>query len=262
MPRVPASLRALLAHVIDYAGLFPPAALPLEIVMERYHGFRACPESWILNRLVLPVGKMAEAHLRPDTRVTLLTDADPGRLPPPVETIETKNAELSLPLPTYVEASWPPTLTAWPPSAFLKLRTGALTPEGIPSAPDLACVLLDAAVRRIPFKATAGLHHPIRSVRPLTYAADSPRAAMHGFLNVLTAAALAWHARVDEPALIALLEERDPAAFRFDDDNLTWRSLTLTTSEIGDARREFVHSFGSCSFEEPVRELRELGLLP
>jgi hypothetical protein len=28
------------------------------------------------------------------------------------------------------------------------------------------------------------------------------------------------------------------------------------------ARREFSHSFGSCSFEEPVTELRELALLP
>lgn len=262
MPRVPASLRALLASAIDYAGLYPPAALPLEIVEERYRGFRASPESWILNRLVLPIARLADARLDAATRVALLTDEDPGPLPPQVETIETRNPNLTVPLPTYVEASWPPVPDPWPPSAFLKIRTGALTPDGIPSAPDLARVLLGAASRRLPFKATAGLHHPIRSVRALTYAPDSPRAAMHGFLNVLTGAALAWHARVDEATLAYLLEECDPAALRFDDEAFTWRAYALTSSEIAAARRDFVHSFGSCSFEEPVTELRELGLLP
>ena len=38
-----------------------------------------------------------------------------------------------------------------------------------------------------------GLHHPIRAERALTYAPDSPRATMHGFLNVFAAAAFAWH---------------------------------------------------------------------
>jgi len=35
----------------------------------------------------------------------------------------------------------------------------------------------------------------------------------------------------------------------------------LTASQIDSARREFAHSFGSCSFEEPIDGLRELGLL-
>ena len=36
----------------------------------------------------------------------------------------------------------------------------------------------------VPFKATAGLHHPLRCFKPLTYASDSPQGTMHGFLNV------------------------------------------------------------------------------
>jgi hypothetical protein len=255
MARVPAALRALLTELIDYAGLYPPAALPLAIVEERYRGFRASPEAWMLNRLVLPVARLPEAKLGADWRVTLLADCDPGELPAQVETLESK-APGVFPLPVYFEL--PLEQLA---GGFAKVRTGGLAPEAIPTAEDLAKFLCAAATRRIPFKATAGLHHPVRSARPLTYAVDSPRATMHGFLNVFAAAALAWHG-MDEPHVVQLLEERDPSAFLFSDDDLLWNGHRLTTEQIAQARREFAHSFGSCSFEEPVTELRGLGLLP
>src|SRR3712207_4587755 len=105
MPRVPASLRALLTGLIDYAGLYPPASLPLPVVLERYGAFLASPESWVLNRLVLPAGKLADATLEASWRVTLLADEDPGPLPPQVQTIETKNVELQSELPVYYEGA-------------------------------------------------------------------------------------------------------------------------------------------------------------
>jgi hypothetical protein len=253
MSRVPASLRALLTGLIDYAGLYPPASLPLPIVLERYRGFCASPEAWMLNRLLLPADKLAGAPLHPSWRVSLLVDSGPGPLPRQVETIETRNPDLRSDLPVYYEGSLDR------PNA--KLRTGGLTADAIPTPAAVAKFLRTAADRRLPFKATAGLHHPIRSERRLTYALDSPVAIMHGFLNVFTAAALAWHG-VDAPTLAALLDERDPAAFRFDDEGFRWRNHSLTTPQISDARRDFAHSFGSCSFEEPVTELREFRLLP
>jgi hypothetical protein len=255
MAHVPAALRALLTNLIDYAGLYPPAALPLAIVEERYRGFLASPENWMLNRLVLPAAALPEARLEPKWRVTLLVEDDPGRLPPHVETLETKSAR-EFPLPVYREIP-----LAQLADGFAKVRTGGLAPEAIPSTAQLAEFLHDAAARRIPFKATAGLHHPIRSVHPLTYALDSPRETMHGFLNVFAAAAMVWHG-IDPGHTMALLEERDAAELVFTDDALLWKGHRLTTGQVADARREFAHSFGSCSFEEPVTELRELGLLP
>jgi hypothetical protein len=255
MARVPAAVRALLTESIDYAGLFPPAALPLAIVEERYRGFCASPEAWMLNRLVLPVAKLSEAKIEEDWRVTLLADGDPGPLPPQVETIEIK-APGAFALPTYYELPLEQVQ-----DGFAKVRTGGLTADAVPSAEDLAAFLCAAATRRIPFKATAGLHHPLRSMRALTYAVDSPRAPMHGFLNVLAAAALAWHG-MDGGHVVQLLEERNPEALRFSDDDLLWNGHRVTTEQIAEARREFAHSFGSCSFEEPVTELRGLGLLP
>jgi len=255
MRPIPASLRALLANLIDYAGLYPPASLPLPIVVERYRGFRASPENWILNRLVLPVAKLAEAQPESGWRITLLVDDEPGPLPEQVETLETKLPR-RLSLPTYCEAPLEQI-----GDAYAKVRTGGLSPEMIPASADVAAFLCVAAARRIPFKATAGLHHPLRSLRALTYAGDSPRATMHGFLNVFCAAAFAWHG-ADEAQLIDMLDETDPASFQFDDSGLSWCGRHLSAAQIHSARREFAHSFGSCSFEEPISDLRELGLLP
>jgi len=161
-----------------------------------------------------------------------------------------------LSLPTYCEA--PPDRIA---GAFAKIRTGGLTPDAIPSPETIADFLHRAAQTRLPFKATAGLHHPIRSLRPLTYAQDSPRAVMHGFLNVFAAAAFAWHDTARD-LLQAVLTEEDARTFQFGDDELRWRDRRLTTRQVQNARRYFAHSFGSCSFEEPIADLRELGYLP
>jgi hypothetical protein len=255
MRPIPAPLRALLANLIDYAGLYPPASLPLPIVVERYRGFRASPENWILNRLVLPASKLAETSLEAGWRITLLVEDEPGPLPEQVETLETKLPR-RLSLPTYCEAPLEEI-----GDAYAKVRTGGLTPEAIPSSADLAAFLCAAAARRLPFKATAGLHHPMRSIRALTYAGDSPSAPMHGFLNVFCGAALAYHG-MEQGHVTELLEETDPAALEFSGTEFAWRGHRLSASQIHSARREFAHSFGSCSFEEPVSDLRELGLLP
>ena len=249
-----AALRALLSNLIDYAGLYPPAALPLPEVVERYAAYRASPDGWMLNRLVLPAPKLGQISLREGWRITLLVESEPGLLPDGVETLETK-LPYRLSLPTYCEA-----LPEEISGAFSKIRTGGITPEAIPSAETLADFLLRAAARRMPFKAAAGLHHPVRSSRPLTYAPDSPRAVMHGFLNVFIAAAFAWHGAGRELP-VAILKEEEASAFDFGADEVRWRGHRLSAGQIAAARLEFAHSFGSCSFEEPVADLRALRLL-
>jgi hypothetical protein len=242
--------------MVDYAGLYPPAALPLAQTAANYDRYRALPESWMLNRLVLPAAKLGEAAPRAGWRITLLVDGEPGALPAEVETLETKQPR-RLSLPTYCEAP----LESITDGAFAKVRTGGLKPEAIPGAEEIADFLFRAAERRLPFKATAGLHHPLRSERALTYETGSPCAVMHGFLNVFTAAALAWNG-ADRATLLGVLQETDARAFEFGESAMRWRGRTIETDRIAAARRDFAHSFGSCSFEEPVADLRELGLLP
>jgi len=230
------SLRALLANVVDYAGLYPPASLPLAEVVTNYDRYLVSPEAWMLNRLVLPIEKLGEVVLGKKWRVTLLVEGEPGPLPPQVETLETRTGR-RLSLPTYCEVPLEQV-----ENGYAKIRTAT------PSSQSLAEFLCAAAARRLPFKATAGLHHPIRT------------STMHGFLNVFAGATLAWHG-MDRNALTSLLNETDPKAFDFQNDGLRWRDWRASTAEVAQARREFAHSFGSCSFDEPIGDLRTLGLM-
>ena len=68
------------------------------------------------------------------------------------------------------------------------------------------------AAANVPFKATAGLHHPLRSVHRLTYAAESPSAMMHGFLNFFLAAAFV-RAGMETEVAVQLLEEQSARHF-------------------------------------------------
>ena len=56
-----ASLRALLAQVIDYAGLFPPASLALEPALRNYADYIRTPDVWMLGAFILPVAEFAAA---------------------------------------------------------------------------------------------------------------------------------------------------------------------------------------------------------
>ncbi|HUO31192.1 MAG TPA: hypothetical protein VMU80_18355 [Bryobacteraceae bacterium] len=255
MARIPDSLRALLENLIDYAGLYPPAGLPIAEVLENYQSYRESPAGWMLNRLVLPAAKLPDAPLRDGWRVTLLVDGEPGPLPPQIETLETKLAS-RLSLPTYCETA----LDAVPEGAYAKVRTGGLTPDAIPAPAAIADFLCTAAQLRKAFKATAGLHHPLRSMRPLTYAVDTPRATMHGFVNVFAAAAFAWQGE-ERAVVLDVLSDGNPESFRFLEGTLRWNSQAVATPRMEAARRAFAHSFGSCSFTEPVADLQALGWL-
>lgn len=141
-----------------------------------------------------------------------------------------------------------------------KLRTGGVTPDLIPDVAAVAGFLEACARAKVPFKATAGLHHPLRSLRRLTYAPDSPVAVMHGFLNVFLAAALAAEG-AEAGELAALLGEKDAGAFRFGADGVAWRQRRISRARLEAVRREFAVGFGSCSFEEPRQDLEEAKLL-
>lgn len=140
-----------------------------------------------------------------------------------------------------------------------KVRTGGVTADAFPASDALARFLVGCARRDLPFKATAGLHHPLRGVYRLTYEPDPPRGTMFGYLNLFLGAALARQGARAE-AVAALLEESSPAAFSIDDTGITWRGQAFPTSEL-ELLREKAAGFGSCSFREPTDELRTLGWL-
>lgn len=249
------ALRALLEGIIDYAGLFPPAKLSLDIAVSNYNNYRHGEHSWMLRWFVVDTDKAATL---PDSMNGLLSvlGQNENKKTASLET----NTIIKAGCPVYCEASPdnPAALDKVKESGcFAKIRTGGLTPEAIPSPVAVETFILACAKLKLAFKATAGLHHPIRAVYPLTYEEDAPQATMHGFLNVLMAAAFAWQG---DHNLEPILAETDASNFYFD-DSAHWRNRSLNLEEIRAARQNFIHAIGSCSFDEPVHDLKKLGLL-
>jgi hypothetical protein len=249
------SLQALLERVIDYAGMYPPAGLLLEEAIANYSSYRHGEYSWMLRSLVVGAGELPRLPDWLNGSLALLTDSDDVR----AASLETKTV-ISAKRPVYCEIAGSDDAqfdSVKQSGCFAKIRTGGLTPEAIPTTAHVANFIVACAGRRLPFKATAGLHHPMRATYPLTYETQAPRAVMHGFLNVLLASAFAWRG---EQNIEGVLAETDPSAFSFD-ERAHWRDWSIGDEEIRNARQHFIHSIGSCSFDEPVHELQALKLL-
>jgi hypothetical protein len=290
-------LRVLLDSVVDYAGLFPPATLSMHDAVAEFAQQRRSPDAWMLGRFVLPVARLEElasesaAPLKADRApwpLSALVSADPagdletlrafnaarrGRLvveslelgAATGEAVEWALSQLDPALECFVEIPLDPdprplVEVLQRHGGRAKARTGGVTAEAFPSAEVLARFIALCAELHVPFKATAGLHHPLRGEHRLTYDGDSAYGRMFGFLNVFGAAVLA-RGGADRDTLVAVLEERDPGAFAFDHHILRWRDHTLDVEQVAATRRDLALSFGSCSFREPVDDLHRLGLL-
>jgi hypothetical protein len=140
--------------------------------------------------------------------------------------------------------------------ARAKVRTGGVTPQAFPATVSLARFIHACVRAKVPFKATAGLHHALRAEYRLTYEEDSDTGVMFGFLNLFLATALARKGMA-EPETCEILEESSPAACRIDDSAISWRNRRFDGDTLGRARESMV-SFGSCSFTEPIDELQSL----
>ncbi|HRQ77183.1 MAG TPA: hypothetical protein PLY94_01170 [Gemmatimonadaceae bacterium] len=287
------ALSTLLDGLVDYAGLFPPAALPMDAAVRNYAAYRAGAQRGMLARFVLPAARLDEfvreaSALEPDGSAWPLSVlAGPGDAPAIgafnrahgarwlVDTIEAKAttaddvAALAAAfgrLTVYVEIPVDDALSTLVQAIAqanlrAKIRTGGVTRDAFPAPEAVLRFLAECTQRQVPFKATAGLHHPLRGEYPLTYAPDAERGTMYGFLNVFLAATL-LHAGHAPATLLGLIEERDAAAIVADANGISWRGLHASAAQVAQARARFAGSFGSCSFEEPVQDLAALQLLP
>lgn len=321
-----AGLQALLGKVVDYAGMFPPASLPLSRALEQYADYRSSVDRWMLARLVCSV-----QHLEKMRDHTDLFTHPPFRfsvLPTGGETTETfleafgrdveairrfhgdhpKNVRveqlearlprsllatdvitvrrflnaldealehgdlsgldffLEIPLDENLRQTLP-ILTGAAAARNrdrtdsghgrigVKMRTGGTEADAFPDSEQVAVVIAGCRSVGVPFKSTAGLHHPVRHFN------ETVGTYMHGFLNVTAAAVLAYAHGLDERRIIDVLADHDPSQFRFTDTGMGWSDLNADVTVIDRARREGLVSFGSCSFREPLDDLRNLGLL-
>lgn len=114
-----------------------------------------------------------------------------------------------------------------------KVRCGG---RRVPSDEELAAVIVGCAERRLPLKATQGLHSAVRTEKS------------HGFLNLLLACAAALRAG----DVRAALAERSPEALL---------AAAPDTELAREVRGELLVSYGTCSLDEPISELQALGVL-
>ncbi|MDD5363599.1 MAG: hypothetical protein PHN88_15865 [Ignavibacteria bacterium] len=137
--------------------------------------------------------------------------------------------------------------------AGLKLRTGGITQESFPSVEQIASALDACKQNKIPFKATAGLHHPVRHQN------ENAGLKMHGFFNVFGAGILHFANSLSENELRNIVMDENGSAFGFTNDIFSWNDITADKTMVEKARNEFVISFGSCSFDEPREDLNKMG---
>lgn len=236
------SLRVLLEQLIDYAGLFPPAALSMQDAVRNYARYRDGEFPWALGRFVVPKERMREVPAEFPLSVLGIDELKAEDLEAAREGAFVEITDASL-LPELKRRG----LRA-------KIRTGGITADAFPSPERVASFIRACKEAGVAFKATAGLHHPLRCIKPLTYEPNAATGKMHGFVNVFLAAAMTDRAE-------EILREEDPGAFSFDDERVTWRDHAVSTPQLAEMRQNFALSFGSCSFEEPIADLQELGWL-
>jgi hypothetical protein len=294
------ALQSLLTGLIDYAGLFPPAGLGMDTAVRNYDSYIKSEHAGMLGRFIAPAARLEEYAdtvrnagidasswslsilATPGDAATLgrfNTGADESGSGGvgSIDVLEIKAAN-TREIQDAVQAfggryqlyfetppdKWQSLLPATAVAkAKAKIRTGGEVVAAIPEESRVLEFLRIASERRLAFKATAGLHHPLRGMQRLTYQPDSPTGAMHGFLNVFCAAVLLWHEPARRQEAAWMLAERDPDAITMDEMSMTWHNsgVTLTAEQMRKAREQFSIAFGSCSFIEPIEDLRKLGWL-
>jgi len=319
-----AAFRKLMAGLIDYAGLFPPAALDMPEALRLYSTYRSGADAWLLGRFICPASRLDELgellRQSPPTTAPLplsvilppastaaealenatasarvcatfeaehedlaVIEAFEAKLPeaPGEELVQlfaaaadrldsglgravpvfwersllgdVRREELAILTAALAEANGQRAIQGRPLWG-LKLRCGGLEAGDFPSVQALGLAVGLCLAAGVPFKATAGLHHPVRHH-------DARLGTLrHGFLNLFGGAALAAARALDEVSLLEVLADQSSSAWGFEGDRLRWRNLNAAAEDVGRAR-ELLTSYGSCSFDEPCDDLRELGFL-
>jgi hypothetical protein len=324
------SLKSFMDGIIDYAGLFPPADLPLDAAIQNYAQYHGQQDAWMLSRFIIPAARLealapyAEALFSSESPIpftvlgkgTGTLDEFSTEIEHTIRHCENFNAihagkvktdmlEIKLPkeaafshdvdllkelmeqtaknlgsiseTPSVIfyevllDESWKKDTEAVLEAiashngalhtdnenyryAAFKIRCGGVEAHHFPSVEQLAYILNKAREHKVALKGTAGLHHPVR------HYAEQVQTKMHGFFNVFGGAMLAWANDLNDEELEHILAEEDADQFAFKDEAFSWKGYSVSSGEIEELREAALLSFGSCSFMEPIDDLKKLKL--
>ena len=330
------SLQKIMNGLIDYAGLFPPAKLPLDQAITEYISHFRDQKKWMLGRFIIPISqlndlekfipkfdnvgtlklsvlgaqsnsdkeffeqtkkeisiikeyrKKHEGKVSIEVIETKLPSQSPSKdvMAKIVKLLNSNNLEHYHEFPElpYVginyatneeEGDWDDKITpvieiiSKLDNAGIKLRCGGIVKEAFPSVEQVAAMIQNCSIYQVPLKFTAGLHHPIR------HHSSEYSTEMHGFINMFSASAFA--STFPKPnneqekfrmfiLLSHMIDCQNESDFEFTDDKMTWKvgddrdsRFEISKETIEQSRENAAISFGSCSFQEPMDDLTQLG---
>ena len=296
------SRTAAFGGLIDYAGLFPPAAKAMDEAVTDYARLRSLDTRWIVGKFLCRASALeqlaaaAVTHMkRGDApwQVGAIFDMGPGAAAMLVNDFQTEmspalsitSIEVKTPRPdseaiaTTIESMWSlesdiaifvevvkgseagpqildiaENLRSRGRTGGAKLRCGGLSKTDFPTVGEVTDFLWSATNTQLPFKATAGLHQPIRHFDPQV---DTWR---HGFVNLLVAS-VACDEGADRETVQTIVAETDPQAFAMTAASVRWRDLHLPGSAITRSRFNGFIAYGSCDIDEPIGALRGFDFL-
>lgn len=292
-------LQIFLDHIIDYAGIFPPAGLPLNKAFKNYLDYLDSPFNWMISKFLFPLNLLSELGIlmkEPNkvssVSISVITSA--SNLSSVSEFIEknkeraiVKSLEVRLPEDNiidflldlvnqaaainirnlfceapvlsklYLETVIKTILqrTSNELEIGFKLRTGGVESSAFPSSEQIASVINLCRKNNVKMKFTAGLHHPVR------HFSTEVNTKMHGFLNVFAAGILSYTYNLNEKKLAEILNDESANNFKFSETGFSWKEYNVSLNEISISRKKFMTTFGSCSFDDPVNDLKDLDLL-
>lgn len=249
---VPAHLAEALEKECEQQGLFDEGeALGVTLILKPQEGRTLAAEAALLAE-----SWDGDSWLEPTA-----VECSCGPSPKDTDLKALKALGQKLDVPVFLEFGWSGdwkqagerALTAWQGFGY-KARMGGATKNDVPSARQAADFLVESAGMDVPFRFTAGLHHPLAHHDPIF------GGWQHGFLNCLAAALAAYNDDAPAKELEKLLEMQSPGAFRFTDAafHAGDRQFGVEALEMfGD----YCYGFGSCSISEPYEGLVRLGII-
>lgn len=291
------SLRAFMAQLIDYAGLFPPAKLPLDQAFPNYIAYKQTADAWMLSRFIIPAQQLDQLSALLDGQrvalsilgqggadflTTLRADMDKVKAfrQRHGDQVQTDFFEVKLPSIDKTVLEQAAQILGDDMNVFYEVPVAELSmldtmaayneshrPVGV----KLRCGGEQAAA----FPSVEAMAAFLVSCRdhglklkataglhhPVRHFNESVQTHMHGFLNVFGAALLAHIHRLDAQAIVPILADENVSHFSFTHSYFAWQDFRIEVAAIEKLRQDALISYGSCSFDEPREDLQALHLL-
>jgi hypothetical protein len=296
-----ASFRKFMTRLIDYAGLFPPARLPLEEALKNYLSYQNSDDAWMLARFIIPAQQLeALSSLLGNKPISLSILGQAGqnaeeflaKLSDDMTKVKTFHQKHPQAETSFFEVRLP----VGEVSEKLLEQSKAILGNGMSVFYELPVT----EISRLPILAEFQAKHGFLGVKlrcggevasafpsvenvaafiaacrdnglalkataglhhPIRHFDASLQCYMHGFLNVFGAGLLAEVHHLDALALEAILADESAEDFVFGDDFFDWKAWRISAAEIEKYRQKMLISYGSCSFDEPREDLAALNLL-